>query len=266
MASLRIPVRYYRVYREGEPYGCGEKDFHYVQHELEFPVSQAALVLVDCWSIHYCESYLSRAKTIMEERVALSVVAARKAGMAIIHAPSSTLAKKYPQAQRWLEAGDREETLRYAPVDPEWPPKEFVDKTGICAAFKRDFSPPSQTWKEQYKEMRIAEAVAPEPGDYVIVSGSHLHRVLKNLGVLHLFYAGFATNMCLQHRDYGIRAMSERGYNLILLRDCTTALEAHDTVDELLATKAFVWETEHKYAFSVESREFIEACQRLEAR
>lgn len=43
--------------------------------------------------------------------------------------------------------------------------------------------------------------------------------------VLHLFFAGFATNICVEHRDYGMRAMQARGYNVILLRDGTTGIE-----------------------------------------
>ncbi len=108
--------------------------------------------------------------------------------------------------------------------------------------------------------MKIAEPVAPKQNDYVIISGSHLHKILKKLGILHLFYVGFATNMCLQHRDYGMRAMSERGYNLILIRDCTTALESHETLDNLLITRLFAHEIEMKYAFSTDSARFVEAC------
>ena len=263
MTILRIPTRYYRLYLESRPYGCEEKDFHYVQDELEIPVREAALVLVDCWNMHYCRSYLSRSSDIIQDNIVPVVEAARKVGLVIIHAPSSRLAEKYPQSRKYLEAVDEEEAPKYASVDPEWPPKDYVERTGNYTKFRRTFSPPPETWREQYQDMMIAEPLTPRPEDYVIISGSHLHRILKKLKILHLFYAGFATNMCLQHRDYGIRAMSERGYGLILLRDCTTALEAHDTVDELLSTKAFVQEIELKYAFSVSSREFMEACRHV---
>ncbi len=66
--------------------------------------------------------------------------------------------------------------------------------------------------------------------------------------------------MCLHHRDYGMRAFSERGYNTILIRDCTTAVETHDTVDELLTTKVSVQELEMQRAFSMTSADFIAAC------
>ncbi len=56
MVNLRIPARFYRLYLEDMPYGCSERDFHYVQQVLEIPVEKSALVLVDCWSKHYCKS------------------------------------------------------------------------------------------------------------------------------------------------------------------------------------------------------------------
>jgi len=260
-AVLKIPARYYRLYLEDKPYGCLEKDFHYVEELLEIPVVESALILVDCWSIHYCESYLLRSRRIIEEKIVPVVDAARKIGATVIHAPSSSVAEKYPQSACCFENGDEERFPTYAPVDPEWPPRDFVERRGRYSLFNRTFSPPRETWEGIYREkLVIADPLTPKPGDYVVRSGRQLHRILKKLKKLHLFYAGFATNMCLQHRDYGVRAMSEMGYNIILLRDCTAAIEAHDTVDQQLATRIFVQEIETKYAWSTTSKDFIEAC------
>jgi nicotinamidase-related amidase len=258
---LKIPARYYRLYLEEKPYGCSEKDFHYVEDVLQIPVDESVLILVDCWSIHYCTSYLSRTRRIIEEKIVPAVNAARKTGLTVVHAPSSSVAEKYPQSAKYFEKGDEESFPRYVHTDPEWPPREFVGRTGSYSMFNRFFSPPPETWEEIYRrELMIAEPLKPRPEDYVIRSGKQLHKVLKALRKLHLFYAGFATNMCLQHRDYGIRAMSEMGYNTILLRDCTSAVETHDSVEQQLATRIFVQEIEIKYAWSTTSEEFIKAC------
>ncbi len=261
MSLLRIPARYYRLFLEEKPCGCSESDFHYFEDMLDIPVEESVLILVDCWNMHYCESYLSRSKRVIEEKIFLAVNAARKVGIPIIHAPSSSVAEKYPQSARYFEKGDEEVSPRYASVDPEWPLKEFVERKGVFSKFNRLFSPPPETWRKIYEEkMTIAEPLAPRPEDYVVRSGRQLHKILKTLKKLHLFYAGFATNMCLQHRDYGIRAMSEMGYNPILLRDCTIALEAHDTVAQQLAKRIFVQWIETMYAWSTTSGEFIKAC------
>ncbi|MGQ9691776.1 MAG: isochorismatase family protein [Thermoproteota archaeon] len=171
------------------------------------------------------------------------------------------MAEKYPQSTRYFEEGDEERFPRYASVDPEWPPKEFISREGHYSKLNRVFSPPPETWEDAYrKKLMIAEPLFPESKDYVVRSGKQMHKILKDLRKLHLFYVGFATNMCLQHRDYGIRAMSEMGYNVILIRDCTTAIEAHDTVDQQLITKIFIQEIETKYAWSTTSKEFIRSC------
>jgi nicotinamidase-related amidase len=262
---LKIPARYYRLYREEKPYGCNEKDFRYVEDVLHIPVVESVLILVDCWSIHYCTSYLSRTRRIIEERIVPVVSAARKTGLTVIHAPSSSVAEKYPQSLKCFEKGDEERFPRYAHIDPEWPPAEFVERKGSYSKFNRFFSPPPESWEEIYrKKLIIAEPLKPEQEDYVVRSGRQLHKILKSLKKLHLFYAGFATNMCLQHRDYGVRAMSEMGYNIILLRDCTSAIETHNTVEEQLATRIFAQEIEIKYAWSTTSEEFVKAC--LEAK
>ncbi len=260
MKVLDLPSRYYRLFRDEDPVGCSEEDFHYVDETLAIPLREAALVLVDCWNAHYCQSWAARADELIETRIVPVVRAARKAGLIVIHAPTSLVAEKYPQSARFFEDADRERAPRFATVDPEWPPGEFVGRSGRYAGFRREYNPTG--WKRHYPQLAIAEPLTPTDEDYVVRSGSHLHKVLKRLKVLHLFYAGFATNICLRRRDYGMRAMGERGYNLILLRDCTTAVEAHDTADELLATRVFIQDIETKLAYSTTSSQLIEAFDR----
>ena len=62
---LRLPVRYYRIHDEHKPYGCDEGDFHYVTVDLEVPIADVALVLVDLWNKHYCRSWTKRATRIV---------------------------------------------------------------------------------------------------------------------------------------------------------------------------------------------------------
>jgi len=57
-----------------------------------------------------------------------------------------------------------------------------------------------------------------------------------------------------------MRAMADRGYNMILIRDCTSALESHDTVAQLLTTRLFIQDIEGHLAFSTTSEDFITAC------
>ena len=258
MNTLRIPTRFYRLFKQGS-HECDEQDFHYVKEQLEVPKDQAALVLVDCWDNHYARSWLRRAQDIIRNVIVPLADVSRKMGIPVIHAPTEPIARRYAQSERHTDPSDKETSPRYAQVDCQWPPSDFVRRAGDYVRYSRSAQPPD--WKDHTQALAIAANLGPQGDDYVVRCGAHLHRVLKHLRVLHLFYAGFATNMCMQHRDYGMRAMAERGYNLILIRDATTAVEAADTVDELLTTRLFTQEIEMKYAYSTTAAAYISAVQ-----
>ena len=259
-SDMTIPARHYRLYDENKPYGCDEAEFGYVETTLTVPLEQAVLVLVDCWNTHYCPSWLARASDVMQEKIVPAVAAAREVGMPVVHAPCPTVAQKHQQSEAYADPKDKPRGPMYAEPDEEWPPQEFVKREGQHSQYRRSHSPPAETWRDRYETQDIADIVKPQADDYVVATGVQMHRMLKDRKILHLFYAGFATNMCVQYRDYGIRAMNQRGYNIILLRDCTTGVEDHDTVDELLLTRAAVREIETQYAFSAASEDFRAAC------
>ena len=240
---------------------CLESRFGYVDQRLNLDVKETALVLVDVWNLHYVDSWIARATEVAKTKIVPAMEAARKAGMMIIHAPSPRVAKKHDEWTRY--AGDEELNPPSQP-SPDWPPEDFRKRSGKYAEYSRDLwkEPYMEPWKEVYKGLDISDLAKPEPGDFVISTGNQLHRLLRNRKILHLFYAGFATNMCLIDRDYGMRAMKNRGYNLILLRDATTGVETHDTVANLLTTKVYVQQIE-LYAYSVTTEGFIKACQAI---
>ncbi|MBM4086838.1 MAG: isochorismatase family protein [Planctomycetes bacterium] len=116
--------------------------------------------------------------------------------------------------------------------------------------------------KEELPNRKIMPCVEPQPGDFVAATGDQLHRLLRHRKILHLFYAGFAANMCVLHRDYGIEAMQRRGYNIILLRDCTTAIESAETFADMAHTRASVGIVEMVYGVSASSADFVAACRK----
>lgn len=257
MKTITLPTRYYRAYKDDSPFKCDEQDFHYADEDLSIPADQCALVLVDCWNNHYAGSWLKRGAAIIQDIVLPVVRAARRGGIPVIHAPTGSVAQNYPQSEYLFEPGDEESPTSYVTPEAEWPPEDFVKRKGQYERYKRKFHPSG--WKDHTPPLRIADCLGPEPEDYVVQSGKQLHKLLKSKKILHLFYAGFATNICVLRRDYGMRAMADRGYNLIFIRDATTAVEAHDTVDDLTNTKVYTKEIEFMLAYSTTSRDFIEA-------
>lgn len=98
----------------------------------------------------------------------------------------------------------------------------------------------------------------PEGDEAVIANGEELHRLCAERGILHLFYVGFYTNACIVIRDYGVYQMLYRGYHTILIRDCTTGMELHETQDELFCTRGEIASVEQFEVYTVTSGQIID--------
>jgi len=259
MAELKLALRFYWF---AAPEGQAQIEAHTGRREIQvsIPVEQAALVLVDVWDRHYMLSHQERAVRIVREKMAPLVQAGRAAGLTIIHAPAPGAAQKYPQ---WVRYADHADLFGAERPPEDWPPREFRERQGEYAQFSKNWPPPplKDLIEEQQRTRLIMPEVAPQPDDFVVATGAQLHRLCKHRRLLHLFYAGFAANMCVLYRDYGLRAMANRGYNCILVRDCTTAIEAAETVDSLLLTEAAIYGVEMLSGFSVTTEALIAACQ-----
>jgi hypothetical protein len=184
--SLTLPAQYYRLYLHAKPYGCNESDFSAVQQEVELPIDQTAMVLVDTWNMHYVKSWEKRAGEIMQKFIAPALRAARKAGITIIHAPTPTIAAKHAVSAAYKIPGEQPAGAAYAQPDPDWPPREFVDRSGPYAQYERDAYVPERFWIKKYEKQDIADSVKPVKGDYVISTGPQLHRLAKDKKILHL--------------------------------------------------------------------------------
>ena len=267
MAEVRLKVRYYQdSTRAGVP--CRESAFVRREIEMVLPVHQTAMVLVDIWNVHFIESYVEREQRVVNDFILPAIQAAREAGLPIIHAPSPEVARLYPRAQSTLPG------IAPSKLDdgPDWPPEAFRLRhqpsfNGADNPYYAYRGPRSQPpgidvhWKELAPELAMLPTVEVKESDDVIATGAQLHHVLAERNVLHIIYAGFATNWCLLGRDYGIRRMASRGYNIIALRDCTTGVEFPDTVDNLFVTEIGVREIEQQFGFTASNPDFVSACR-----
>jgi nicotinamidase-related amidase len=238
---------------------------------MKLKADQTAFVLVDIWDVSRVpedapvvagsRSFHLRADKITEEKIKPALEATREAGLVIIHAPTNYVAIKYPQHRRLEQELN---TPRYEPNPaPEWPPQEFVK------ARRREFDE-DRYYKEfgEKDEVRqrstyIPEIVEPLEDEYVISTSEQINEILKRRGILNLVYAGFAANMCLIDKPGAMREMAhKRGYRTILLRDCNTAVENHNTVKELLMTRVWIeWVEMVTMAYTATSEVFIQACK-----
>jgi nicotinamidase-related amidase len=235
---------------------------HVVRRVLEADVrtDQAALVLVDVWDLHYLTGSAARAEQIVRERIVPLVEACRGAGLTVVHAPAPEVAVKY---EKWLAYAADGDLFGSPPSeeDEAWPPKDFRERKGEYVALAKPYGEGAlrETLDRNDRERRIRPEVEPRDGDFVVATGAQLHRLCRHRGILHLFYSGFQANMCVLYRDYGLRPMARKGYNCMLIRDCTTGIEAGETLDGLRLTEAAVWDVEMLRGFSVTSEEIVGA-------
>ena len=89
----------------------------------------------------------------------------------------------------------------------------------------------------------------------MVATGEELHQLCHRSGILFLFFAGFNTNACILVRDYGTVEMSRRGYEVILVRDCTTGMESRQTQPTLSQTSGAILFLEMFGQYTVTSEE-----------
>ena len=254
MSTFDLTVRYSRELSDPN-LPCREEHFVHGEMSWTLPTEEVGLVLVDCWDKHPVESHLERGGQIAKERILPVVQACRKAGIKVIHAPSPQQARLYPQ---WTKYAEDRELHEGSGPGPDWPPADLRSRSGNYASFAR----PQEPRRAQVQDLRdtrgIMDFLGPEPDDFVVATGAQLHRLCRHQGLVHLFYAGFAANICVQRRDYGVWAMLDRGYNIALLRDCTTAIEHSETWDGMWLTRSSILDMELRAA-SLTSDELLNA-------
>jgi len=249
--TLRIKPRYYRWHVD-PGIEWVETNTGYAELNWEIPLSQAALVMVDVWDRHYLKDTAARSEKIIQQKIRPLVSACRQDGLQIIHAPSPGMAKEHPA---WVRLVSEKEIP--GGQGDDWPPADFRRKDGL---YKKYAHPPEARDKEREElraGLRIHPDVQPEGTDVVIATGEELHCYCKQKEILFLFYLGFNTNACILLRDYGTIEMSQRGYEIIIVRDCTTGMESFETHDELWQTRGSILFLEMFGKHSVTSQKLI---------
>ncbi|MBL8850407.1 MAG: isochorismatase family protein [Planctomycetaceae bacterium] len=249
-ALLHVQPRYYRWHVDPGVEWL-EANTDYAQLDWTIPVHQAALVLVDVWDRHYLKDAEARAEAIINEKFVPLLAGARSAGLPIIHAPSPPHAMRHPN---WIGAGTKPQ--RSAPPD-DWPPAEFRGKSGRYSVYARPAEAREAELSELRSHLQIHPRVLPAGDEPVVATGDELHHVCSRNGILFLIYAGFNTNACILMRDYGTLAMTQRGYEVLLLRDCTTGMESRQSLPTLSQTNGAILLLEMFGQYSLTSDELL---------
>lgn len=247
--SLNIKPRYHRWHVDPGVEWL-ETSTGYATLDWSIPLPQTALVLVDVWQRHYLKDTEERGEKVIQEKLIPLVSACRQSGMTLIHAPSPSVAKQHPN---WVKLINESELTGKR---NEWPPSQFRNLSGPYKDYNRPFEPREEE-RQNLPELTFHPQVQPESKEAVVATGEELHRLCKKEGILFLFFAGFNTNACILSRDYGTVQMSNRGYQVILVRDCTTGMESAETQPTLGQTKNAVLLLEMFGQYSILSDEVI---------
>lgn len=181
---------------------------------------QTALLLCDVWDNHWCTGFARRVEEIVPW-IAEAVEVLRAAGVQVIHAPSGVL-------DFYAGTPARERALAVPRVEPGAalsvpdPPEPLPDDDDCC-----DTGEPVcyGAWTRQHPAIRIDDSdfIAAD-GPRVLDGGPHILSLLRAGGIEYLLYAGFALNMCVLHRSFGIKAMTRWGVRCLLIRDLTEVM------------------------------------------
>jgi nicotinamidase-related amidase len=264
MPDLKLTTRFliHEPHTPGLPYR--EEHFGSKYAAVSVPPTEAAIVLVDCWDEPTIESHGERSAHICRDLIRPLLDVCRALGVTVVHAPSPPVAQKFPQ---WLRYAGESELNPQPKLVSDWPPPDFAQRQGKWANLEAHYGAEWMPLRRQHEEARsIDQAVWPAEEDYVIATGEQLHRLCRDNQIRYLFYAGFATNYCVPHRDYGVFAMRERGYCIVVLRDCTTSIGAPGLPHELCTEEVLHHLESRSLAGSITSGEFSVAADRVMTR
>jgi nicotinamidase-related amidase len=246
--KLQVRPRYYRWHVDPGVEWI-ETNTGYAHLDWTLPLNQAALVLVDIWDHHYLKDTEARAEAVIDEKLVPLLKGCREAGMTIVHAPSPPQAMRHPN---WVNA-EKPSTAKAKPAD--WPPPAFRSKSGPFQAYRRPAEPREPELARLRAGLQIHPKVQPLGKEPVVATGEELHQLCQRLGVLFLFFAGFNTNACILVRDYGTLEMCRRGYEVLLVRDCTTGMESRQSQPTLSQTNGAILFLEMFGQYTVTSEE-----------
>ena len=181
--------------------------------------ARTAIVVIDMWDRHWCETYNSRVGNLVP-RMNQTLRAARELGIQVVHAPSDTMEfyKDYPQRQAMQSIADQPipETVDFNPPEPP-------GGKDCCECGPDRPCTPHAAWTRQHPELEIV------PGD--LIGDSNNARELLNLcgqrGIETLIYTGVASNMCVLHRQFGLINMKRHGLDVVFVGDLVEAITAN---------------------------------------
>jgi nicotinamidase-related amidase len=178
--------------------------------------TRMAIVVMDMWDRHWCESFTRKAGAMVEP-MNRTLNAARQLGITIVFSPSEVTGFYDDMPQREIM-----KTLPYHNMPERLfnPPLPPWNKTGgcECGPDRPCQSKAGMVWTRQHEELEI------KGEDFITERTQELYNLCRERGITMLLYMGVASNMCILNRPTGIIEMTERGLKCMLVRDLSEAI------------------------------------------
>ena len=191
-----------------------------VKQDIGLDPQKTAVVIVDMWDRHWCETYTTRVGN-MTPRMNLTLDAARQLGIQVVHAPSDVLDpyKETPQRKAMLGIPQAE-----VPEAREFnaPPLPWT-RTGGCECGPDRPCTSGSVWRSQNENLKIADEDLI--GD--CNNAQELYSLCKQRGIDTLIYVGVASNMCVYGRGFGMHSMKRAGLQTIFVSDLVQAISGN---------------------------------------
>ncbi len=244
--DLQIPGRYYRMYPPDAYLG-------HAKEMLSLPPGQTAFMLIDVYGLGYSQgepepgrpALFYAGSTEVERRVMINCIkpaleASRRIGLPVIYVNN---ANQMVAAQHSAFGS------------------LLVRTHGLTV---------EERWETDPVEFRFSKLIEPRPGEYIVRKQMYsgffetcLESLLRNLGIKNLVAVGFAANACVQAT---LTDALYRNYRVILLRDCTAAMEYHDTIGDQAITHNVIRHVEAFLGYTATSPDFIRSCAQIPGR
>jgi nicotinamidase-related amidase len=207
--------------RERREVAKGSGKFKMVERQVDWNVSETAIIVCDMWDDHYCKGAAQRVK-VMVPRMNEVLSRARDHGVMIIHSPSGTMnlyegtpyrirMKQAPKVKAPIPVG------KWCNLDPKREPPLPVD-TSKCSCDDPVVGPAVRRYTRQHPGLDITGY------DAISDNGEEIYNFMEQLKIKNIVLMGVHTNMCVLGRPFGIRQMARLGKNVVLCRDLTDAM------------------------------------------
>jgi len=190
---------------------------------LQWEVAQTAIIICDMWDAHTCNLSAQRVAA-MAPRMNHVINDARSLGVMIIHAPSDTM--------KYYEGTPHRLRMQRAPMASS--PTPILTRCPRDSAEERYFpiddtvsacdDPILKNWTGPYPWTRQHPALDVVGFDGVSDSGQEIYNFCKQEGIANVALMGVHTNICILNRSFGIRQMTQLGFQVVLVRDLTDAM------------------------------------------